>query len=349
MTATGVVDPNGVSSVLFAVYNQADGPNNYVSYSGTLKADGSYQATFDKTRHATKTGAFYVNVWGTDNNGNVGCMGTYSFIVDNQGPIMAGFTPNNMTIYSTTTTMTATGVYDPSGISNVLFSVWNEADGTDHYIGYWGQNTGNGTYQATFDKNKHITKIGKFYVNVWSTDKLDNSRCIGTYSFTIEQDASAPTVEEFTPKGTINVSSVIISATGVTDQSGVSSVSFSIWNRSDGTEKYVAYPATNMGAGTWQATFDAAKHITQSGTFYTNVWGTDIEGNVRCMGTYSFIVDLFPSTIQKLDIGYSGTDIVLKAINVQDSSGISSVVVNIYNNDGQISNYINLANQSGGN
>lgn len=112
---------------------------------------------------------------------------------------MTGFTPSGTTVYTNTATMTATGVSNPSGVSSVLFAVWNQVDGTQNYVAYSGTNIGGGTWRAVFDRMRHATKTGTFYVNVWGTDLYGNVGCMGTYSFTVQQDILAPTMTGFFP------------------------------------------------------------------------------------------------------------------------------------------------------
>ena len=284
-----MTDPSGVSSVLFAVYNEKDGAASYVAYPGVLQKDGSWQAAVDTARNKTRAGKFHINIWGTDKKGNMGCMRQIIVTVspDLTPPTATGITPAAGTVINAATfTAKAAGVTDPSGVSSVLFAVYNEADGGGNYVTYPGVRQSDGSWQALIDTARNRTKTGKFYINIWATDLKDNRGCIGQTNVVVPPDTAAPTLTgAVTPANgaTLTSYTFTMKAAGITDPSGVSSVLFAVYNEKDGAAGYVAYPGVLQKDGSWQAAVDTTRNKTRAGKFYINIWGTDKKGNMGCM------------------------------------------------------------------
>ena len=72
----GVTDKSGVKSVLFEVWNCSAGYGSAKQYAGVNTASGVWDATVDISKFDNKYGMYGVNIYGTDNKGNTGCMMT---------------------------------------------------------------------------------------------------------------------------------------------------------------------------------------------------------------------------------------------------------------------------------
>lgn len=101
------------------------------------------------------------------------------------------------------------------------------------------------------------------------------------------EDSFAPTAVSFSPEtGTIaGTDSFTVSAEGVTDPSGVKTVSFLVYNVDDGPLNQVEYNATDMGNGTWSRDIDLSNFENRPGTYVINIWGRDTNDNKGLMGS----------------------------------------------------------------
>ena len=251
-------------------------------------------------------------------------------------PTITGFSPNGSTIRTPTCTMQATGVSNPAtGVTGILFVVYNQADGGEHYVGYYSdKNIGGGTYQATFNNSNHITKTGTFIVNVFCVDSLNSWLYMNSYSFVVD---TSPKMTGFSPDGTtISTPTCTMQATGVSNPAtGVTGVLFAVYNQADGGEHYVGYYSDkNIGGGTYQVTFNSSYHITKTGTFIVNVFCVDSSNSWLYMNSYSFVVDTSPKMT-----GFSpdGTTIrtptcTMQATGVSNpATGVTGVLFAVYN------------------
>ncbi len=76
VTAYGVTDPSGVKAVTFVVYNTADGLFNQVEYNAANIGNGAWSRDIDLGNFDNKPGTYAINIWGRDDSGNKGLMGS---------------------------------------------------------------------------------------------------------------------------------------------------------------------------------------------------------------------------------------------------------------------------------
>nr|WP_243108754.1 GBS Bsp-like repeat-containing protein [Christensenella minuta] len=313
----GVTDKSGVKSVLFEVWNCSAGYGSAKQYAGVNTASGVWDATVDISKFGNKYGMYGVNIYGTDNKGNTGCMMTkyVNVIGDTTAPTATWFQPDETT--NSKFIAQVGGVTDKSGVKSVLFEVWNCSAGYGSAKQYAGVNTASGVWDATVDISKFGNKYGMYGVNIYGTDNKGNTGCIMTRYIKIG-DTEAPTATWFQPDETTN-SKFIAQVGGVTDKSGVKSVLFEVWNCSAGYGSAKQYAGVNTASGVWDATVDISKFDNKYGMYGVNIYGTDNKGNTGCMMT-KYVNVIYDSSLSYTIMGDSGTT-VNQMINYYLNSG----------------------------
>ncbi len=79
--AHGVQDKSGVKGVMFKVWNDEDNENEAVWMEAANSVEGNWDIFFSTELFAGRTGLYHIKVYGVDNAGNEGAMGTGSIRV----------------------------------------------------------------------------------------------------------------------------------------------------------------------------------------------------------------------------------------------------------------------------
>jgi len=118
-------------------------------------------------------------------------------------------------------------------------------------------------------------------------------QAINSYFGNTSADTDAPTLESLQSScGQLPTTDAVITltATGVSDASGVESVKFPVWTSNDGQDDIRWYDGTNQGNGVWTATVDIDEHNSETGLYNAHVYTYDTQGNVAFRGATSFTV-----------------------------------------------------------
>lgn len=101
------------------------------------------------------------------------------------------------------------------------------------------------------------------------------------------EDTAAPTAIYYSPETgtTVGTDSFTVAAYGVTDPSGVKTVTFVVYNTADGLLNQVEYNAANIGNGAWSREIDLKNFGNKTGTYVINIWGRDLNDNKGLMGS----------------------------------------------------------------
>ena len=341
--AYGVSDTVGVKSVQFAVYNEKDGADSYKLYSAgdfnNLQA-GLWACEISTNDFATKTGRFIVNAYGTDKNSNWGYLGSTVFIAgnDSSAPTMSYFSPGEGTIIKGSWfTMNAMGVTDTSGVKTVQFKVYYKKDGPGTAKTYNAEKTDYG-WRYNVILSNFGNKSGQYTVEAVGEDLFGNKQTMGTVTVVAGEDTSPPTASSVYPaKGTVvNGKEFVVRAYGVSDQSDVKQVYYTIYNEAQGSGSYKTFNAANYGEGLWAAEIKSDSFSTITGTFTVNIWGTDYFNNTAWLGSTQVVIQDTspPNQAQQILPAVNGTSegntFNLEASGVTDNFGVKSVGFAVY-------------------
>ena len=263
---------------LFSRYGSAK------QYAGVNTASGVWDATVDISKFGNKYGMYGVNIYGTDNKGNTGCMMTkyVNVIGDTTAPTATWFQPDETT--NSKFIAQVGGVTDKSGVKSVLFEVWNCSAGYGSAKQYAGVNTASGVWDATVDISKFGNKYGMYGVNIYGTDNKGNTGCMMTKYVNVIGDTTAPTATWFQPDETTN--------SKLSPRSAASPIRAAL--RASSSRYGTVQPATvlpkqyagvNTASGVWDATVDISKFGNKYGMYGVNIYGTDNKGNTGCIMT----------------------------------------------------------------
>lgn len=101
------------------------------------------------------------------------------------------------------------------------------------------------------------------------------------------EDTLAPTALYISPDtGTVvGTDSFTVSAYGVSDSSGIKTVTFVVYNQEDGQLGQVEYNAASMGNGAWSREIDLGNFDNEPGTYVIDIMGRDNNDNKGLMGS----------------------------------------------------------------
>ncbi len=106
------------------------------------------------------------------------------------------------------------------------------------------------------------------------------------------EDTSAPTALSISPEsGTVvGTDSFTVSAYGVSDPSGVKTVTFTVSSADDGLLNQVEYNASNIGNDAWSREIDLSNFEYEPGTYIINIWGRDNNDNKGLLGSIEVVI-----------------------------------------------------------
>ena len=197
------------------------GVAGYDIYRNGEKTDTTTSTTY--TDDGVSAGSYAYSVKAADGAGNESGFSTTLnvTITDANPPVMGWVTPTSNTTSSYEVfNLSANGVYDPAGVSSVLFSVYNAADGAGSYLTYPGVSIGGGVWTASFDASKYTTKTGAFILSVRGTDKLGNAGDMGSSQFYVGSSGSSPMSYQ-APMALMEASGADASGTGAELQTNI--------------------------------------------------------------------------------------------------------------------------------
>jgi chitodextrinase len=228
-------------------------------------------------------------------------------ITDTNPPTMGWVTPtNNTTRNYEVFTLTANGVYDPAGVSSVLFSIYNVADGASSYLTYPGDKMSMGVWNASFDASKYTTKTGTFILTVRGTDTLGNTSVMGSSQFIISSSSSYSSKLYEAPMALMEASStesqtdiktsggtVTVNVNGISSESSVRMVLHGISGKTGQviSAQGVTVSLTNQGNSNWSGTFNVTDVMgSNKGIIQIDLIETDTNGIQTDLGYYTVTV-----------------------------------------------------------
>ena len=340
--AFGVKDDNRVTSVRFAVWSEENGQDDLKWYEGAQVGDGIWLADMNAANHKNDTGKYYIHAYGTDELGNFGFMGSTTIVLDHIDtalPVMTAVTPAFET-KKVNIGLTANVTDDRSGVAGVRFAVWSSNGGQDDLKWYNAKDNGDGKWTADF-KLSNPKDTGLYQVHVYGTDKAGNTGKIGSTTFTLQPDTSAPKLSSMatstSPSKTAKFSAA---AFGVMDDNGVAGVRFAVWSEKNGQDDLRWYEGAKVGDGIWLADMDAAKHKNDTGKYLIHAYGTDGLGNFDFMGSIAIVLDHVDSTPPTMSAVITSSSpsyspkFDMMAANVKDDNGVKSVQFGVWSQNG---------------
>lgn len=363
VSANGVTDATGVSSVTWFLYN-ASGSQLQSGITGTQVAGtNTWQASLSISSLAE--GTYYASTYMVDTLGNASSstdlIGWVPFVIDRTGPTLSSITYSESPTNGSFVRAFANDVTDPSGVSSVAWNLYASNGSVLQSNIAGSQISGTNTWQASLPISGLAD--GTYYAEAYMTDNVGNGRSstevVSWVPFVIDQTVQAgPTLSSITYSAspmvtvngvaTTNASTVTAYANGVTASSGISSV---VWNlyASGGSIIQSNVTGTQSSSTTWQASFENLNNLAE-GNYYAEAYITDTLGNGKSsttvVGWVPFSIDKTGPTLSSLT--YSATSMVTAndvattnaatitayANGVTDPSGVGSVTWFLFNSSG---------------
>nr|WP_285854566.1 GBS Bsp-like repeat-containing protein [Paenibacillus elgii] len=191
-----------------------------------------------------------------------------------------------------------TGVSDNwSGVRNVQFATWTEANGQDDIRWYDGVNAGNGIWYFDVPIANHGNAEGKYLCHVYAWDNAGNSgniRVIDTYVDRTPPNVGSVSGPHYTNQtgGTFRVW-----AYNVTDSSGISRVQFPTCHTAN-TNVWKWYNGVrDGGSNNWYCDIPMGEFANAEGTYFSDVYAYDNAGNQAPSVRIVTYVDRTPPTV----------------------------------------------------
>lgn len=258
--------------------------------------------------------------------------------------VNGGVVPSEYEVSGNTFGVTAVDVTDDTGVMDVSFAVWSQADQSDLQW-YQGYDQGNGNWSANVNIANHGYRTGVYTVHAYVMDYSGNEGVGGGTTVRVQMppvEYDAPTAAGFSVSEDPWVSSMQgIHAMGVTDESGVEGVRAAVWSAANGGADMRWYFLSPIGSSNWGTNIPASD-FTAEGTYYVHFYGTDVQGNDGYLGATSFTAgrrggeagepgEPGETDIPVAQLVYAVTDSAhasqgtLVAHNVTDASGVADV------------------------
>lgn len=339
-SANGVTDSTGVAGVYFGVYNAADGASAFQMFNGTKDSSGNWILNMDRSTFGSRYGTYVADAYGLDTRGNWGYMGSTSVTVAaNAAPTITGVTPTKGSeVTGNTFTVTTTGASDITGVAGIYCAVYKESAGSSTFQLMGAANAGSGTWSLKVDTALFGGKSGKYIIDVYGLDTLGNWGYLTTTDVTMHTDESPPTITGITPAKGSSVSGdkFTVTATGVSDTSGVSGIYYAIYREAAGSSTFQLFGATNAGSGTWALDVSTFSFGGKGGKYIIDVYGLDTRGNwgyiqstnvtVKTDESAPAITGLTPTSGSSI----TGEKFTVAATGVTDATGVKGIYYAIY-------------------
>ena len=328
--AMGLSDSTGVASVEFAVWSKSD-QSDLVWYSGADFKNTNWGAAVNTANHSYNRGTYTIHAYATDIKGNRGFIGatTVNALKDTSPPAATSITAPVTQTYGNTFQVNAMGLSDPAGVAGVRFAVWSKADQSD-LVWYNGMDFKNTNWGITVNTANHSYNRGTYTIHVYAVDTQGNTGYIGATTVKALKDTSAPAAKSISPAVTQTYGNTFaVNAMGLSDSSGVASVRFAVWSKSDQSD-IVWYNGTDFKNTNWGVTVNTANHSYNRGTYNIHVYATDINGNTGFIGatTVKTLKETAAPTAASITASVSQTyhnTFAVNAMGLLDTSGVASV------------------------
>lgn len=324
---------SNTARVYAAVWSASGNQSDLKWYDMTCVSGADWSLTFDLKDFGYKPDSYNVHLYATGADGNGMCVGATAFTLlgDTAAPTADSVRATLPAPKSSTFIVSANGVKDDSGVSDVRFAVWTEKNGQDDLRWYSGANDGSGNWSVSVNAADHNNEAGVYVVHAYATDAKGNSGMIGYATLIVDHnDHTPPTATGVsTSQDPWTSLSLTISASGVTDDSGVAGVQAAVWSEASGQGDLRWYSLTNNGSGNWSANV-SMKDFSANGLYNIHYYATDTRGNMGMIGHQSVTSqrDTAPPASQlvyAVNTTVNSPSFTVVAHNVSDPSGVSNV------------------------
>lgn len=282
VAAYGVQDDTGVSGVRYEVYLQGQRSKGVKKVAARNQGGGKWYSPVDLAKLFGKTGRYNVDVYATDMAGNSAMVGRVllTYKKDRMAPeierINTSKTPSKKPKFS----VAAYGVSDESGVKSVQYKVYPTRQRSKAKTVPAKKQGGSKWYAAVDVKKLFGDKAGLYIVDVYATDKANNTDMVGRVRLTYEKDGAPPTLDRMATSQTPSANARFsVTAYGVNDESGVKSVQYKVYPTRQ-RPKTKTVTARSRGGGKWYAAVDIKRLFDgKEGLYIVDVYGTDKAGN----------------------------------------------------------------------
>jgi len=301
VTANNVTDnKSGVKNVRFAVWSENGGQDDLRWYNGIYNGAGSWSVVVYAIDHKDDVGRYQIHIYGTDNSGNTGFMGSTAIVMDHRdtaAPVMnGGITQSASPCTASSFYVRANNVIDDkSSVKNVRFAVWSENGGQDDLRWYNGIYGGGGIWTAIVFAVDHKDDFGRYQIHIYGTDSAGNTGFMGSTALVMDhRDTAAPVMNgRITQSASpCTTPTFYVTANNVTDnKSGVKNVRFAVWSENGGQDDLRWYSGIYNGAAGWSVVVYAIDHKDDVGRYQIHIYGTDNSGNTGFLGSTAVVMD----------------------------------------------------------
>ena len=155
----------GALGMEVAVWGESNGQNDLKWYNSRLGSDGIRYADIEIANHK-ESGLYYADVYAKMNNGVRLCVKSFQFTISSlSAEVIVG--PYDKE--SGTFEIIASNVQSPSGIKEIRFPVWKEADQSNTLHWYTAERQADGTYKAIVNIKNHGYATGIYASHIYIT------------------------------------------------------------------------------------------------------------------------------------------------------------------------------------
>ncbi len=315
-----------VRSVQFATWSAQGGQDDIVWYQGTKGANDSWTATADIRKHKT-AGKYFVHVYATLTNGGMKYLGSTEFTVSVP---TSKVTVSDYREKEGAFDVILTDVQSVSKVDKVQVPVWTTSNQSD--IRWYGaEKQSDGSYKATVNIANHNYATGPYKIHTYIT--TENGLLTGTGAAP-DKMVTLPELEvswnDTNGKETLYALKVTNTGTfGV-----IRSVQFATWSAQGGQDDIVWYQGTRGANDTWVTTADIRKHKT-AGKYFVHVYATLTNGNMKYLGSTTFVVTTPKSTVTVSDYREKEGAFDVIITDVEPASRIEKVQVPVWTTSNQ--------------
>ena len=199
------------------------------------------------------------------------------------GPVLNSGTPTNVNTFA----VEVFNVIDKSPIASVRFAVWNRNKPQAETLQWFeASDCGNNKWGANISLASFGNIEGTYDVEVYASDIMGNSECIGKTAVTYSNDTQGPTGGPVLNSGTPTTANTFaVEAYNVTDPSGVSKVEFAVWYRNLPQAQTLQWvQAGDLGNNKWGANISLNSFGNVPSVYDVEVYAYDGAGNKECIG-----------------------------------------------------------------
>ena len=255
------------------------------------------------------------------------CLVSGSRPADTQKPVISNVKVTDVSSSGYTVSCTVT---DNVGVSKVAFPTWTVANGQDDLPNDWsntqlGTKSGN-TYTFRVKASAHNNEEGYYATHIYAYDSAGNSATATTENIEIRDDKQNPVISDV--KVTDVSGSGYTVSCKVTDDWGITSVSFPTWTVANGQDDLPQQWGEGTKSGdTYTYRVKASDHNNEKGEYITHIYATDKGGNRVSVAADTVLVmdDETPPVISDIKVTDVSVDGYTVSCKVTDNVGVQYV------------------------